>query len=49
MGSNGLEILTKSTDLDSVLNIAESLGSGPSLLLFNKTKKEGWTCISNPL
>jgi len=49
MGSNGLEILTKSTELDSVLSIAELLGSGPSLLLFNKTKKEGWTCISNPL
>ena len=49
MGSNSIDIKTKSTDLDSVLQIAETIGNGPSLLLFNKTQREGWTCLSNPL
>jgi hypothetical protein len=49
VGSNSLDITTKSTDLDSILQIAETMGSGPSLLLFNKTQRKGWTCLSNPL
>ena len=49
MGLNSIDIKTKSTDLDSVLQIAETIGNGPSLLLFNKTQREGWICLSNPL
>lgn len=49
MGSSSNINSTSSGSLDSILELAEEIGSGPYLLVFNKANKANWTSLENPL
>ena len=40
---------TKSLDLDSIVDLADQLSEGPTLVLFNKLNRKDCVCLTNPL
>lgn len=49
MGSSSDMNSTSTGSLDSILELAEEVGSGPYLLVFNKANNANWTSLENPL
>ncbi len=49
MGSSSIINSTSSGSLNSIIELAEEIGSGPYLLLFNKANKENWSSLENPI
>lgn len=47
MGRKLSERHMASVKLDSILAFAEAEGAGPNLLVFDKTERAGWTCLTS--
>ena len=48
-GETGKDFSSKNLSTDGVVELAEHLGNGPYLMLFEEVEKEGWLCLSNPI